>query len=62
MKVITKMELQPDMVLGEDILDQDRVIYPAGTSITPQIIEKLKRYNLVCVTIMEDVRLSGISG
>ena len=27
MKVITKMELQPDMVLGEDILDQDRVIY-----------------------------------
>ena len=55
MKVITKMELQPDMVLGEDILDQDRVIYPAGTTITPQIIEKLKRYNLVCVTIMEDV-------
>ena len=43
------------MVLGEDILDQDRVIYPAGTTITPQIIEKLKRYNLVCVTIMEDV-------
>ena len=43
MKVITKMELQPDMVLGEDILDQDRVIYPAGTTITPQIIAKLKR-------------------
>ena len=55
MKVITKMELQPDMVLGEDILDQDRVIYPAGTTVTPQIIEKLKRYNLICVTIMEDV-------
>ena len=55
MKVITKMELQPDMVLGEDILDQDRVIYPAGTTITSQIIEKLKRYNLVCVTVMEDV-------
>ena len=59
MKVITKMELQPDMVLGEDILDQDRVIYPAGTTITPQIIEKLKRYNLVCVTIMEDVDFAG---
>lgn len=54
MKVITKMELQPDMVLGEDILDQNRVIYPAGTTVTPQIIEKLKRYDLVCVTIMED--------
>lgn len=39
MKVITKMELQPDMVLGEDILDQNRVIYPAGTTVTPQIIE-----------------------
>lgn len=48
------MELQPDMVLGEDILDQNRVIYPAGTTVTPQIIEKLKRYDLVCVTIMED--------
>ena len=55
MKVITKMELQPDMVLGEDIQDQDRVIYPAGTTVTPQILEKLKRNNLVCVTIMEDV-------
>lgn len=54
MKVITKMELQPDMVLGEDILDQNRVIYPAGTTVTPQIMEKLKRYDLVCVTIMED--------
>ena len=60
MKVITKMELQPDMVLGEDILDQDRVIYPAGTTITPQIIEKLKRYNLVCVTIMEDVDFATV--
>ena len=55
MKVITKMELQPDMVLGEDIQDQNHVIYPAGTTVTPQIIEKLKRYNLVCVTIMEDI-------
>ena len=42
MKVITKMELQPDMVLGEDIQDQNHVIYPAGTTVTPQIIEKLK--------------------
>ena len=49
------MELQPDMVLGEDIQDQNHVIYPAGTTVTPQIIEKLKRYNLVCVTIMEDI-------
>ena len=55
MKVITKMELQPDMVLGEDIQDQNHVIYPAGTTVTPQIIEKLKRYDLVCVTIMEDI-------
>ena len=55
MKVITKMELQPDMVLGEDSQDQNHVIYPAGTTVTPQIIEKLKRYNLVCVTIMEDI-------
>ena len=57
MKVITKMELQPDMVLGEDILDQNRVIYPAGTTVTPQIIEKLKRYDLVCVTIQEKLYL-----
>ena len=41
LKVITKMELQPDMVLGEDIQDQNHVIYPAGTTVTTQIIEKL---------------------
>ena len=28
MKVITKMELQPDMVLGEDILDQESCDLP----------------------------------
>lgn len=49
------MQLEPDMVLGEDIVDQGSVIYPAGTTVTPAIIDRLKRYSLMCVTVMEDI-------
>lgn len=55
MKVITKMELQPGMVLGEDIYQHGNLIYPADTKVDSRIIEKLNRYSLLCVTIKEDI-------
>ncbi len=59
MKVITKMELQPGMILGEDIVSQGSVIYPTDTKVDTQLIEKLNRYPaIICVTIKENIDLA----
>ena len=59
MKVITKMELEPGMILGEDIINQGNVVYPASTKVDAILIEKLNRYpSIICVTIKEDVDLA----
>lgn len=59
MKDITKMELQPGMILGEDIINQGNVVYPANTKVDAILIEKLNRYpSIICVTIKEDVDLA----
>ncbi len=55
MKVITRMELMPGMILGEDVTQQGKVIYAAGTKIDQTIIQRLARYSVLCVTIMENV-------
>lgn len=55
MRVAARMELQPGMTLGEDVAVQDTVLFPAGTVLTANNIEKLKQYSVMCVTIMEDV-------
>ncbi|MBQ2803642.1 MAG: HD domain-containing protein [Lachnospiraceae bacterium] len=55
MKTITKMELTPGMILAEDIIDQGRTLYSAGTKVDSLLIEKLNRYSILCVTIMEDI-------
>lgn len=43
MKMITKMELTPGMILGEDIIHNHTVIYPAGTRVDTLLIKKLNR-------------------
>jgi len=55
MKSVAIMALQPGMVLGEDVIHQNRVIFPANTTLDETIISKLKRYSVMCVTIMENV-------
>lgn len=56
MKIITKMELQPGMILGEDIVNYGKVVYAADTKIDENIIEKLNRFpSILCVTIKEDI-------
>lgn len=58
MKIITKMELQPGMILAEDVVEQGKIIYTANTEITQDIINKLNRYSLICVTIKEGIDLA----
>lgn len=55
MKTVAKMALAPGMILGEDIVYQDNVIFPADTKLDALKIEKLNRYPIMCVTVMEDI-------
>lgn len=54
MKVITKMEMTPGMILGEDIVYQGEILYKAEATIDQKMIDRVNRYNIMCVTIMED--------
>lgn len=60
MKVITKMELKPGMILGEDIINYGNIVYSAGTKVDNVLIEKLNRYpTIMCVTIKENIDLAS---
>lgn len=56
MKDVARMVLQPDMEIAKDILSgMGEVIVKAHTKVTDQIIQKLARYNVMVVPVMEDV-------
>lgn len=56
MKTTACLALTKDMIIGKDVLDrQDRVLFEAGTKVDDTVIAKLKRYNIMCVDIMEDI-------
>lgn len=56
MKIVARMSLQNGMILGEDVKDaHDNVLYTAGTQINERVINKLKRYSVMCVTVMEEI-------
>ena len=55
MKSVARMELMPGMTLGEDVSWQGKVLFNAGTVLTQGNIDKLKRYSIMIVTVMEDV-------
>lgn len=58
MKSVARMELQPGMVLGEDIMHQGNVLYKTDTVLDQAAIDKLKRYSIMCVTIKEGIDLA----
>ncbi len=58
MKAVARMELKPGMTLGAEVTWQGQVLYPAGTVLTQSNIDKLKRYQIMLVTVMEDVDLA----
>ena len=58
MKSVARMALQPGMILGEDVECQGKQLYPAGTVIDENVLERLKRYSVMCVTVKEDIDLA----
>lgn len=57
MRVITKVELVPGMVLGEDIVYQDKVLYTEDTTVDERMIARLKHYANMNITIKEQTDL-----
>lgn len=55
MKAVARMEIKPGMTLGEDVLWQDKVLFSAGTVLTQSHIDRMKRYSIMLVTVMEDI-------
>ena len=55
MKPVARMALEPGMVLGEDVVYQEKILFPAETVLNAEMIERLKRYSIMCVTIKEDI-------
>ncbi len=55
MKSIARMALQPGMVLGEDVIHQGNLLFPADTVIDANVLARLKRYSVMCVTVKEDI-------
>lgn len=56
MKIIARMSLQEGMILGEDVKDSHgNVLCAAGTKITEKVINRLNRYSIMCVTVMEEI-------
>ena len=56
MKDIARMALTPGMEIGVDVLNyKNEVIVPAGTKVDTNVINKLARHSIVCVTVMEEI-------
>lgn len=55
MRSVARMALEPGMVLGEDVSYQEEILFPAETVLTAAMIERLKRYSIMCVTIKEGI-------
>ncbi len=55
MKTVARMALEPGMVLGEDVEYQGEILLPADTVLDESMIERMKRYSIMCVTVKEGI-------
>lgn len=56
MKDIARMALKPGMEIAKDVFNyKNELIIPAGTKIDSNVIGKLTRHSIMCVSIMEDI-------
>lgn len=56
MKDIARMALKPGMEIAADVYNyQNNLIIKAGTIIDDNVITKLARHSVMCVTVMEDI-------
>lgn len=58
MKAVARMALEPGMILGEDVEYQGGILFPADTVLDAPMIERLKRYSIMCVTVKEGIDLA----
>ncbi len=59
MKEVATMALQPGMVLGDDVYYQNQLLFAKGTELNQIIIDKLNRYSIMCVPIMEAIDMAA---
>lgn len=57
MKVITRAEIEPGMVLGKAVEVQGNTLYPAGTTIDSAVIGQLANYNIQQVMVKDEADL-----
>ncbi len=55
MKIISRMELKEGMELAEAVEAGGNVLFAAGTKVTAQVIGKLEHYDIIAVSVKEDV-------
>ena len=55
MKLIATDDLQPGMVLGENVVSHGNLFCPAGTELSPFLIKEFKRCSVLRAAIMEEV-------
>lgn len=56
MKTVARIVLAPGMILGEDVYtNSGEKLYSEGTKLDSRAIERIARYNIMAVTIMEDI-------
>lgn len=55
MKVVARMELTSGQVLGQDVIANGEVVYKADTVLDEFMIQRLKRYSVMTVTVKEPV-------
>ena len=55
MKLVATENLQPGMVLGESVISHGSLFCPAGTELSPFLINEFKRCNILRAAIMEEV-------
>lgn len=54
MRTVARMDLKPGMTLGADVTVQGSVLFPAGTVLTQNNINRLKVYSIIVATVMEE--------
>ena len=59
MKSVMISELIPGMVLGEDILYNEEILYPKNTVLNEVVIKGLNRYSIEKAVIKEDIDLAA---
>lgn len=54
MKEIASMILEPGMILAKDVIYRDKVLFSADTEVDSVMMDRLKRYSIMCVTIKDE--------